>query len=135
MPYHLKEGEHYKKIDRDKFKYELLREMYYISPLLDGLVCYHDKFKIISGCVTGKEGYAWDGPSGPTYDRPENMRAALFHDILYQAINEGKIPKTWRNRRKADKIFLRILKEDGMNWFSRRAYFYSVRGFGALFAY
>jgi len=135
MKYHLKKDHHYKEIDRDKYKYELLKEVYYISPIIEGLVCSHDKFKIVSGCITARPGYSWDGPSGPTYDRPENMRAALFHDVMYQAINEGKIPRNWKTRRKADKLFKAILKEDGMNWFSRQMYFYSVRGFGALFAY
>jgi len=36
------------------------------------------------GILIVREGYACDGPSGPTVDRAENMSAAVLHDALYQ---------------------------------------------------
>ncbi|MGH7536144.1 MAG: DUF1353 domain-containing protein, partial [Gemmatimonadales bacterium] len=36
------------------------------------------------GYLTVKEGYAWDGPSGPTVDTKDFMRGSLVHDALYQ---------------------------------------------------
>ena len=76
-----------------------------------------------------KAGYAWDGASGPTVDTEATMRPALVHDALYQLIRLGVLPPG--SRKEADKLFRRLLKEDGMTFF-RRWYFYrAVRWFGA----
>lgn len=75
-----------------------------------------------------REGYAWDGASGPSVDTDGTMRAALVHDALYQAMRLGALVQ---NRRGAvDRLFRRHLKEDGVN-FVRRWYWYrAVRWFG-----
>ena len=55
------------------------------------------------GKLTIKEGYAWDGPSGPVVDTKENMRASLVHDALYQLMRQKKLSaRTYKDR--ADKI-------------------------------
>lgn len=131
----MKLNKHYKEIDHKEYKYEMLRECYYIDSSLYKYSCEHKHFTIYSGCITAKKGYRWDGCSGPTIDDDTNMRAGLFHDIWYQAMSEKLIPRNWRTRRLGDKMFLKILKEDGMPWFRRISYFYAVRGAGALFAY
>jgi len=41
------------------------------------------------GLITGSKGYAWDGPSGPTYDDDLFMLLSLLHDMLYQLIRAG----------------------------------------------
>ena len=62
-------------------------------------------------------------------DTKATMYAALVHDALYQLIRLGILPKG--SRKEADKLFRRLLKEDGMTFF-RRWYFYrAVRWFGA----
>ena len=38
----------------------------------------------IDGLLTIKDGYAWDGPSGPTIDTPNFMTPSLVHDAIYQ---------------------------------------------------
>ena len=43
------------------------------------------------GMLTLKDGYAWDGPSGPTIDTLTFMRGSLIHDALYQLMREGKL--------------------------------------------
>ena len=76
--------------------------------------------------------YAWDGASGPTVDTKATMYAGLVHDALYQLIRLGILPPG--ARKEADKLFRRLLKEDGMP-FIRRWYFYrAVRWFGAASA-
>ena len=40
------------------------------------------------GILIIREGYACDGPSGPTVDRTENMSAAVLHDALYQLMRQ-----------------------------------------------
>ena len=73
--------------------------------------------------------YAWDGASGPTVDTKATMYAGLVHDALYQLIRLEVLPMS--SRKGVDKLFRRLLKEDGMTFF-RRWYFYrAVRWFGA----
>ena len=57
------------------------------------------------------EGYAWDGTSGPVFDRETNQRASAGHDALYELMRKGKLPHVlWR---KADVHFAIWQKEDG----------------------
>ena len=44
------------------------------------------------GLLTLNEGYAWDGPSGPTINTKSSMRGSLVHDALYQLIRLGLLP-------------------------------------------
>jgi hypothetical protein len=71
------------------------------------------------GVLTILKGYAWDGPSGPTYDSKNSLRASLVHDSLYQCIRLGLLPSEVRGY--ADIELDKILKEDGM-WVVRRWY-------------
>ena len=72
-----------------------------------------------------KAHYAWDGPSGPTFDRSENMRASLFHDALCQLIGEGLLDKKYREY--ADKLFRQHCLEDGMKPWVAWCYYQAVR--------
>lgn len=74
-------------------------------------------------------GYAWDGPSGPTFDTRSFLRGSLVHDALYQLLRTGRLPSDpWRLR--ADVLLRDLCREDGMSWF-RSAYVYAaVRVFG-----
>ena len=63
------------------------------------------------GVLTIVEGYATDGPSGPTLDRKENMIAGVGHDALYQLMREGKMPfASWQE---ADRNYGLWLREHG----------------------
>ena len=125
-------------------KYEMLKDISldcssYKS--LSNLRIEHEYYAFKNGIITAKKGYRYDGPSGPTKDDETNMRAALFHDIIYQAFTETSeikqlsFFKRMGIRRAGDKIFRQVLKTDGMGFFRRNYYFVAVRGFGALFAY
>ena len=85
---------------------------------------------LIAGTILSiKAGYAWDGVSGPTVDSKATMYPGLVHDALYQLIRLGILHQG--SRKEADKLFRRLLKEDGMTFF-RRWYFYrAVRWLGA----
>lgn len=65
-----------------------------------------------AGLLKVFRGYAWDGPSGPTYDRATNMRGSLPHDVLYQLIREGHLPLEAREI--ADELLKKCWIEDGM---------------------
>ncbi|MDV6236226.1 hypothetical protein CH379_011385 [Leptospira ellisii] len=81
------------------------------------------------GLLRIEAGYAWDGPSGPTYDTKNFMRGSLVHDALYQLMREKKLDfKSYR--KKADLVLKKICLQDGMNSF-RASYVYNfVRWFG-----
>ncbi|MDD4060552.1 MAG: hypothetical protein PHW08_07635 [Kiritimatiellae bacterium] len=82
-----------------------------------------------SGQLTMKNGYAWDGPSGPTIDTPSFMRGSLVHDALYQLMRENCIDHD-TCRDVADRTLQAICIEDGM-WRIRAWWVYQgVRLFG-----
>lgn len=98
-----------------------------------------------NGILTIREGYVWDGPSGPTIDTENFMRGSLVHDALYQALRLGVFLKQFvgangqlwdhdRIRLCADEWIKYICLEDGMSSF-RAGYVYRVlRVFGAKHA-
>ena len=67
-----------------------------------------------TGLLTIRHGYAWDGPSGPTFDTPNFMRGSLIHDALAQLCRDLYIDRsTWSTA-----INLELQKacvEDGMS--------------------
>jgi len=84
------------------------------------------------GVLTIKNGYCWDGPSGPTIDTDNFMRGSLVHDALYQLIRHDYLPEdAWREI--ADEALRRICLEDGMSSFRAWYVYKSVRGFGGCF--
>lgn len=82
----------------------------------------------IDGVLNISKDYAWDGPSGPTIDTPDFMRASLVHDALYQLMDEGYLSKEFRKQ--ADDLFFKILREDKMPWFRAAYSWLAVRLFG-----
>jgi hypothetical protein len=80
------------------------------------------------GELTIKEGYAWDGPSGPTVDTLTFMRGSLIHDALYQLMRERCLDHII-HREKADRILRDICREDGMWWLRAWWVYLGVRWF------
>lgn len=117
---------------RDGYKYQLA-DPYYIQTDITG-----GNYRI-DGYISLNEGgmlyiyrcYAWDGPSGPTLDTKNSLRASLVHDALYQLM--GEYPELLAWRLYADDLLYRICREDGMwsirawlwkkavNWFGDKA--------------
>jgi hypothetical protein len=79
------------------------------------------------GVLKIKEGYAWDGPSGPTIDTRNFMRGSLVHDALYQLIREDYLP--FKFKEFADKELRRICLADGMSRFRAWYVFKGVKDF------
>jgi len=65
------------------------------------------------GYLRIREGYCWDGPSGPAIDTKNFMQGSLVHDALYQLMRQGLISQKWREQ--ADKELRKICIEDGMS--------------------
>ncbi len=53
---------------------------------------------LTNGTMILQPGYAWDGPSGPTFDTPEAIAASLPHDGGYQLIREGFLDESFRGQ-------------------------------------
>ena len=118
---------------RNNWKYKLDRDYSYPLPVSlcddERTESGNDLIRLTKNTIEFKKGYAWDGPSGPTIDTANAMRASLVHDGLYQAMREGWLLPNERNRKAADVEFRRILKEDGMFWVRRWAWYWAVRRF------
>ena len=97
---------------RAGFKYQLAETYVIDTPILGYII--DTKYIALSerGILCIYEGYAWDGPSGPTIDTKNFMRGSLVHDALYQLIREGHLPSD--ERYTADKLLQMICKQDGM---------------------
>jgi hypothetical protein len=72
------------------------------------------------GLLTIREGYAWDGASGPARDTKGIMRGSLVHDALYQLMREGYLDHEVF-REVADRLLQKIFIEDSKQsqWFWR----------------
>ena len=79
------------------------------------------------GIILIKEGYAWDGPSGPTFDTTDAMRGSLVHDALYQMMREKILPLSMRDQ--ADALLKSICEEDGMGKIRSKLWWLGVRKF------
>ncbi len=96
------------------YKYQLMKD-YVIQ--IDIKPSEHKEFEFISlsaeGILTIKKGYAWDGPSGPTFDTKTFMRGSLVHDALYQLMRLSALDHKG-HRKRADQILKDICLEDKM---------------------
>ena len=82
-----------------------------------------------AGKLTLRKGYAWDGPSGPTFDTLNFMRGSLVHDALYQLMWEGHLSIVrWKDE--ADRALQRICREDGMSAIRAWWVYEAVKQFG-----
>ena len=100
---------------RSEYKYQLASD-YRIKILIRPAAnIVTDFIKLdTDGELTAKNGYAWDGPSGPVIDTKENMRASLVHDALYQLMRNKELNRR-THRKPADQLFRDICKEDGVS--------------------
>lgn len=111
------------------YKYQLYKEYIIFVPWLDGYQVNKKFFLIDDGTIIIKEGYCWDGPSGPTFDSKSTMRASLVHDVLCQCMAYDLLPKIiWRD---SNDLLYKMMVEDGawkwrakmwlndLNWFGK----------------
>jgi hypothetical protein len=109
------------------YRYQL-QEQFCIAVPFDG----EHRGKLISlveGTLVLEPGYAWDGPSGPTFDTLSFMRASLVHDALYQLMRLGVLDQDCREP--ADELMRKLCLEDRMSRVRAWYTFQAVRAFGA----
>ena len=115
---------------RSEYKYQLSSSYKIDIPILPTADIVTEFIDLdTSGRLTVKSGYAWDGPSGPVIDTPENMRASLVHDALYQLMRNDKL-KSRTHRRTADELFRDICKSDGVSSRKANIWYKALRRFG-----
>lgn len=98
---------------RDGYKYQLV-DPYWIQTDIMGAEYRVDGYISLreNGLLYIYRAYAWDGPSGPTMDTKNSIRASLVHDALYQLM--GEYPELLKWRLYADSLLYNMLIEDGM---------------------
>ena len=70
-------------------------------------------------------GFSWDGPSGPTFDTVDSIRASLVHDALCHLSDEGYLPPYYNH---IIDVLLKIhCIEDGMNKWRAYTWYFCVR--------
>jgi hypothetical protein len=106
-----------------RYKYQLMEEYTYATGFsMEQTVRTGQDYIVLQqdGMLTLKKGYAWDGPSGPTVDTKNFMRASLVHDALYQLMREDLVGNgdgvRKQFREDADKLLRRMVRKDGMSW-------------------
>ena len=119
---------------KSKYKHQLVEKYQVVIPITPGDDIDTEFISLdTAGNLTVKNKYAWDGPSGPVRDTPENMRASLVHDSLYQLMRMEELSAKTQ-RKSADKLFKKMCIKDGVS--SRRAsiWYKGLRIFGKPFA-
>lgn len=85
-----------------------------------------------NGTLYIRNGYAWNGASGPTVDTEAWMRPSLVHDALYQLMEESALPLAFRDA--ADRTMRDLLVWDGMSPFRAWYSYWGVALFGEFSA-
>lgn len=114
------------------YKYDLVG-MFDIFTQIKGFVFatpWYDLYE--NGWLVIQDRYAWDGPTDPGIDTKNFMIASLVHDVLYQAMREGHLPRT--QRKAADKELRRICLEQGMSKFRAWYAYHFVRIMGRRYS-
>ena len=107
---------------RRGYKYQLAEEFRIQTDIKPASDCVMEFITLrMDGLLIIRKGYAWDGPSGPTFDTKDFMRGSLVHDAIYQLIGEGLILRTWKVY--ADESLSLVCGEDGM-WKIRQWWVY-----------
>jgi hypothetical protein len=116
------------------YKYQLAEDYFHVlkfSPIIPGPILTR-YIRLTDKVLAIYAGYAWDGPSGPTIDTKNFMRASVVHDALYQLMREGHLPQSYRDG--ADKELKAICLEDGMSQVRAWYVYRSVSRYAAPFA-
>lgn len=90
-------------------------------------------FRLTNGVLFIYPHYAWDGPSGPTFDTKTFMRGSLVHDAICQMCEEGLLPKS--ARKIGDELLRKICLEDGMSKLRAWYVYNAVRMYSKLKGY
>lgn len=111
------------------YKYQLAADYYLVFPHTPAVPIDIPYLSFdVTGLLTIRQGYCWDGPSGPTVDTKTSLRSSLVHDAIYQLIRLELLPEDpWRLW--ADEALRTLCIEDGMNHVRATVWYRMVRRF------
>lgn len=89
----------------------------------EDIVCEFGEFRS-NGWIILYPKYLSDGASG-AIDTKSLARAWFVHDFLYQLMRLGLLPRSFR--KKADKEFYKLCKEDDVYWWRAKYMLYVIR--------
>ncbi len=96
------------------YNYQLAKDYHFKTSIIPEQAVNNKFISLdLEGNLIVKNGYAWDGVSGPVKDTKKNLRASLVHDALYQLMRKEKISAE-KYKDEADKIFRKICEKDGV---------------------
>jgi hypothetical protein len=111
------------------FKYQLDEDYKFKTEIIpDKDISTYFIYLSTNGDCLVRKGYAWDGPSGPTIDTKDFMRASLEHDVKYELMRKELIDEKWRQV--ADIELKNTALEDGMSEARAEYVYVFVRDFG-----
>jgi hypothetical protein len=128
---------YYTVTNHPKYPYKLTQDCVFVTGIA-GISIKHSYFELaLDGKLTVKAGYAWNGCSGvPKFKWTQwlvrcLLRGSLPHDVLYQAMQLGLLPKSFKPL--IDKLMLAIWRVDAC--FAPMAYtgYWLVTIFGGLY--
>ena len=98
---------------REGYKYQLAEDELTKTPITGNYIDHKFFTLYENGDLLAKEGYAWDGASGPTFDTKSSMRASLVHDIFCQMMETKQLSyDIWQDT--VNIFFKQMCIEDGM---------------------
>jgi len=94
------------------FKYQLEEDFVVRTEILVNRVVDDGAFLRLmpDGWLLIRKGYAWDGPSGPTFDTDDFMIGSLVHDAFYQMLRRGLLPTAVVTKKKGGAGFKKETK-------------------------
>lgn len=111
------------------YRYQLKRTFVLQTSLRPPHAIVHRYFHLTAdGLLILKEGYAWDGASGPAVNTLSFVKGSGAHDAFYQMMQLGLLDWSFKDR--CDKELVKITRKDGM-WSIRCKWVYeAVKRFG-----
>ena len=124
----------YKEVKKGNYKYEtLIDHAIGLGITLDQVINTQYITVSTDGIISTRQGYCWDGSSGPAFDTKNCMRASHWHDALYQLIRLRYLRKD-KVKPLADKLYQCICIEDGMSRIRAWWRYQAVKWFGSWWA-
>ena len=98
------------------YKYQLYEDASMLTPIKGAEI--DDKFFTLysNGFLQVKEGFAWDGASGPTFDTKNSMIPSLVHDVFCYSARNGKLDFE-KYRHAYNDLFKQMCIDNGMSAF------------------
>lgn len=80
-------------------KYQLVEPYMCMTPVVGYDIDSHDFHLFADGRLLIRDGFAWDGASGPTFDTDTSMAPSAVHDVFCILMRDGRLSyEDWQDR-------------------------------------